>query len=353
MKFSTNVNIYNYMSTLPYELISACRKYPEKHKCGDAVNYRYLTDQNVLIVALADGVGSKPCDWKASAYTCETLCSYLEEHLDTKDIPLSLEKAIHRVNQQVVSYEGNCRYMMSTLVVVIWDFLNKMLYYDSIGDSRIYTIHKKHIAQLSKDEVKTVLRRKPDGKLMISSGSTFVSEGITNAIGSSEMQTHVNSITTQEIQAILLASDGFYNCKSSFERDIQRLVSSLSLESEKENLLNSYKEFQTDDMSFALARVKNYKEEGDAIAQAILQKKSLENFSKKELSDAILVGVEKGIKERNTADVMLFLSLCNTKFIDLGRSNLANFLSQMQAHSFESGGIYQEIVLMMRKSRLA
>jgi hypothetical protein len=44
-------------------------KKPGKLRCGDYVDYAVLESENLIVLALADGVGSTACDWKASIFS--------------------------------------------------------------------------------------------------------------------------------------------------------------------------------------------------------------------------------------------------------------------------------------------
>jgi serine/threonine protein phosphatase PrpC len=49
---------------------------PKKGKVKNGDHFGFYEDNRVQIVAVADGVGGKPCDWKASEQACEDLVSY-------------------------------------------------------------------------------------------------------------------------------------------------------------------------------------------------------------------------------------------------------------------------------------
>jgi serine/threonine protein phosphatase PrpC len=222
--------------------LSICN--PNKTKCGDAYQIFDDTEEKLLILVLADGVGSCVCDWKASEMTCQKFVQYFTENKNENNIPKRIIQAVEETDKAVLNEEGFCAGMKATFVGVVWDYAQGIIYHIGIGDSRIYSIEKETIRQISKDETATIIRKGKDGKPLIVSGMTVVSEGVTNVIGALVsvvvMQFEVENAdgTSRNIrEGVLLASDGFYNCKSSFEDQVERKKTSNSAYGKNHSIL--------------------------------------------------------------------------------------------------------------------
>lgn len=75
-----------FLMVFDFAALSICD--PNKTKCGDAYQIFDNTEEKLLILALADGVGSCVCDWKASEMTAKSL-SNISQKTKTKPIFLS------------------------------------------------------------------------------------------------------------------------------------------------------------------------------------------------------------------------------------------------------------------------
>jgi len=110
---------------------------PNKLKNGDYCQSHFLTDENILIVVLCDGVGSNACDWKASKIGCEFFIENFKNG-NPSNITQRITQAIEAVNQEILLEVGSCENMKSTFTTVVWEFDANKFHYVSIGDSRIY-----------------------------------------------------------------------------------------------------------------------------------------------------------------------------------------------------------------------
>ncbi|WP_211356955.1 hypothetical protein, partial [Phaeodactylibacter luteus] len=54
------------------EISKKSYKNPHKKRNGDFCEFEIIENGNLVILALGDGVGSSPCDWKASKVCCQT-----------------------------------------------------------------------------------------------------------------------------------------------------------------------------------------------------------------------------------------------------------------------------------------
>jgi RHS repeat-associated protein len=127
------------------------------------------------VAEIADGVGSRPCDWLAA----QTACQKFIESLTLPLLPDSWEHSIRIIDQIVSNPPEECKGMMTTFVAVVWNLYENYVEFVSIGDSRIYLVKKnKEVIQLTKDESKAVNLRDKNGKLLLSGGYTHIRSGI-------------------------------------------------------------------------------------------------------------------------------------------------------------------------------
>ena len=107
------------MST-KFEIFGISQVERNKGKCGDYYAYKVFNDEWV-VMALADGVGSMPCDWLASKTTCEMFIQKIGEKVKDGFDPECIEQLCAEVDKYVSNPPGDCKGMMSTLVAVKWN----------------------------------------------------------------------------------------------------------------------------------------------------------------------------------------------------------------------------------------
>jgi serine/threonine protein phosphatase PrpC len=101
-----------------FELASRSAKKPRKARNGDQVLTRETEDGTALLV-LADGIGGRPCDWKASDVACEGPADTLEERSGTLDE--RLEAGVEAAHRRVQKETGQCEGMLAALVALAWE----------------------------------------------------------------------------------------------------------------------------------------------------------------------------------------------------------------------------------------
>ena len=237
-----------------YEIVGFSQIEKNKGKCGDYYAYKVFNDE-LVVMALSDGVGSKPCDWLASKTTCEKFLVKIEEKLSNGFDPNCLLQVCSEVDKYVSNPPGDCKGMMSTLVAVIWNIHNDFLHFINVGDSRIYKVSKEDaITQISTDDLKPVNIRDKQGNLILSGGFTVARTGLTNAFGLSNVKVSPQKCEFSGGDTIILASDGFYNCSPEFNRDILDIAHSFNLEKSVKKTIQKYMDFQDDDSTILILR---------------------------------------------------------------------------------------------------
>lgn len=107
---------------------------------------------NVLLAAVADGVGGHKAGEIASRIAVETIHSVIAECANLDDPASLLVQAFQAANQHIVQQaqtHGEWNGMGSTCVCVL--IINQRLYIANLGDSRLYLIREKDILQLTYD----------------------------------------------------------------------------------------------------------------------------------------------------------------------------------------------------------
>lgn len=323
---------------------------PKKKKNGDFCVYKIIQKENLAVLTIGDGVGSQPCDWKASRISCKKFIEIFEKK-EKEEISERIISSISSINLEVRSESGDCEDMRSTFCVVVWDFNTNQIYYSSIGDSRIFQFSNNKINQISKDDVKLITLKTNDGKPIMVSGTTILSESITNVIGNSNLSIEINTKPDRDIDAIILSTDGFHEITANFNTGMVEILNSLeNLDSSLENFYQKYKEKQNDDMTILVARKGNSSGNELSIIKRILNNDKTDSIGNWELTNSLIVGLENGIKEKDAFGVKKLLSFREEKNIDLGRENIGKIISLMMKINFQNGEIYQELLKIMRKS---
>lgn len=321
---------------------------PNKTKNGDFCSFDFLENEQILIAVLCDGVGSNACDWKASKVGCEKFISDFKIEVK-ENITTRISSAIKKVNQELLLEIGSCEFMKSTFTTIVWELEKNQYHYVSIGDSRIYEYKNDQVTQISKDETKSVILKKKDGKPMIISGVAVVTEGITNAIGSGSLQFQIFTKDITLTKGLILATDGFFNVSNQFPNHMIDVLNSINFQSALDQLQSKYKENQKDDMTILAIRKIESNKNDDDILKAILTNKPLSDWSDLVISKAALQGIEDGIKNLNVDQVSHLLQFSEKRNFDFGRKSMTDLISLMAKMNFQERDIYQKILNMMRQ----
>ncbi len=127
-----------------------------KEKCGDAFAVQELKEENLVILAVADGVSSYPCDWLASKTACETVVSVFAETKES--IPGRMKTAAAKANNAIRSaVNDSCKGMMTSLSLAVWEIGEDKIHILNVGDSRIYVGTEANLMQITVDDTTSVL----------------------------------------------------------------------------------------------------------------------------------------------------------------------------------------------------
>ncbi len=308
-------------------------KLPNKSKNGDAVSSFDIEDLGLSFFLLADGVGGCVGDYKASDTAVEVFELCFRES-DEKNIPKRISNSIEEINNLILSETGYYQGMKTTLVVTVLDIKNSVLYYSSIGDSRLYRIDSTTVEQLSMDEVKAVVRKKQDGSPIVQGGAIVNAIGVSNVIGTKLLQHDVKSIKIEESSSFLLASDGFYDKMIDADVYLPKMHKTLYFDNQFRHLQEDVQRQQDDDASAIFFRI--IKEEDNQLWKA-----------QKQIFDNLLDAIESKDEKK---------AISITRTISLSQyDNTFNFydtaIKRMRAIAFNSSALYSELVGLLRESR--
>ncbi|MER5108813.1 PP2C family serine/threonine-protein phosphatase [Providencia stuartii] len=164
--------------------------------------------KDIIVVALADGMGGMEGGANAASITISTLFS---EMVKNSNLPIRscIEKAVLAASKSVFNiYRGNGG---ATLSVIVFDG-NSDVIAINIGDSRIYSLEDHSIKQLSEDDTLAVLARKFNNTNMTNNDSDIDSKfggELVQFIGlEGPLEIHYIEINMLSDATILLSSDG-------------------------------------------------------------------------------------------------------------------------------------------------
>jgi len=327
----------------------------DKSKCGDYFLHKTFQDKFIVLV-VADGVGSRPCDWLASKTTCEKFIEVIEEKInDNCDNHDNFEAndlidICTKVDTSVSNAPDTCKGMMSTLVAAVWNRETNFLHFINVGDSRIYKISKDNqITQLTSDDIKDVNVRDKNGKLILSGGYTVTRSGLTNVFGLSNVKVVPQNGEFNSGDTILLATDGFYNCSSTFKHDILNIFHSVNLNESVSKLLHYYQDYQTDDATVLVLR-------NNIIDFDLPKNKSQIDYSeiknkvgKFQLIDLMYEKLKESILQKNKNIALETLKIMENDLILPSREMLDDLILLTQKENYTENTIIRGIVNLIRK----
>lgn len=191
---------------------------PSKKRCGDNCG-NALGNSNVVVACVADGVGGLAQDWKASMLAVDVFLDTMRRGSGPASNECML-CALEAANRAVLDACTDEPRMASTFVAVTWDSSTGLIYWTSIGDSRLYQVDTYGTMRLlSCDQTQAMLLRDSSGKLVASSGAVAVRAGLTAAIGDYNLDPKVETLVGTDTVALLLVTDGMYN-NQAFSKDM-------------------------------------------------------------------------------------------------------------------------------------
>ncbi len=332
-----------------FEIFGKSIKDPEKHKNGDFYDYIIL-DNNLLVLALADGVGSKNCDWLASQTACKLFIQFCKEQLVENYTSDDIRKICTQVDFEIAHHtEENCKGMLTVFSAIVWSPKNDSFHFINIGDTRIYKCSNGDLQQITEDQTKDVIMRDKSGKLLSSHGSTIVRTGVTNALGTGNAYIKVDINTLSFGEALILASDGFYNILPSFKSDMLQLIQTSEISREADKIFRLYVDYQNDDASILVLRRNDINPETKAKYQSVNDFDNIRaNTPKHLLSFLLMDDLRFNIKNKNKEICIRILDVMSNNFFLPSATQLNELLNYCKISNFTDGQIYSRIVALIR-----
>lgn len=299
-----------------------------KEKCGDAFAVQELKEEKLIILMVADGVSSLPCDWLASKTACETVVSVFTK---TKgSIPDRMKTAAGKANNAIrSSVNKSCEGMMTSLSLAVWKIGEDIIHLLNVGDSRIYVGTEANLEQITVDDTTSVLVKR-GGEVLLNAGMPVFMRGVTRSLGQGDPLTY--EVETHEFSSkdlLVLVSDGI--CKNeAFTSDLKDIFSHSSLSEKLTQLVKSNSEKNKDDATLIVLWHTEKDENLRAVYEECVREKI--DFRDKELSgqnvieflqDDLFDKLSQNLNEK--ADELLnYAAQFNLKF---SRAFLSDFLS--------------------------
>lgn len=305
-----------------------------KSKNGDAVKVEELINESIYMFLVADGVGGCVGDYKASKTVVDEFCKNFRENENKNNIKNRISNAIEITNQTILNEIGFYKGMKSTLVLAILNTKSKKVYFVGIGDSRIYNVTSNNVTQLTKDQTKTIIRRKQDGTPITVNGSIVNATGVTNVFGIKKLTYKINEFEIKKTQAFLLASDGFYSGLSNGYKDFMELLKASDLKREFELLAKKVFNQQNDDASAVFFRV-------------IFEEDNTEILERVKIPELLL----QNITTQRVEYINKYLNIIERDNIELSFSYYEKAIKLLMTLGINESEIYQRLVSLLKKSR--
>lgn len=220
----------------------------QKHRCGDHILFAEILVEQLVVLTLADGIGSLHHDHEASKTACAGFVESFASAEQT-DLCLRFEKALKEADKAVSDPpDPEMKGMMCTFIGVVWDMKLNRILYDSIGDSRLFKHTSTGLERISTDDKKAVIIRDKSGKLISQNGVLVVREGLTNALGYHGAKIMVKTAEFGVGESLVLSSDGMYELPD-FEKQMLDVLKNSDLDAALERFVRKNKELFNDDAS--------------------------------------------------------------------------------------------------------
>lgn len=177
-----------------------------KAKCGDSFAIEFIEEERLLVLTVADGVSSSPCDWKASETACEALLERFKSA--SGNVPQRMVNAATKAHNAVREIEGQCSGSITSLTFVVWETSSEEIHVLNVGDSRVYLGIDSVLEQITSDDVQPVILKR-NGEVVLQAGVPVFMRGVTRSLG--QIEALEFTVATHEFKSnhiLLLVSDG-------------------------------------------------------------------------------------------------------------------------------------------------
>ncbi len=190
---------------------------PEKRRSGDSYVHFELPEQGLVVAAVADGVGSHPCDWAASKAACEAIRPAFTGKRDRTPED-KLARAVDMAHDAVQSLRDEAEGAQSTLVLAVWRPAESVCWYASAGDSRLYRVGAGAPEQLTRDDVHDEVVKR-EGHAVLQAGTVASRRGVTRVLGQpGPLDVEVRTVEPGPGELLALVTDGCHEIHGFVDR---------------------------------------------------------------------------------------------------------------------------------------
>lgn len=195
-----------------YAIAGKTNKNQNKKFNGDY--FEFASVNGFEILTLADGVGSRPCDYEASKLSCNLFIEKCKAALKPDSpIDVFMTDSLADIDIHLSEMKGKCQGLLACFVAVIWPVDKDYFYFVNLGDTRLYIYTQSNeIIQITKDEAEESVVRDKSGKVTFFSEGTVAKSLITNSLGIGNSHIKIESHECSSADMLMLSSDGFYGC---------------------------------------------------------------------------------------------------------------------------------------------
>jgi len=191
--------------------------------------------------------------------------------------------------------------------------------------------------------------RKPNGKLELTNGSTVVRTGLTNAFGLNNVNIKVQTYEFLPGETLFLASDGFYECHSTFDDDLRNIAHSLSLNETTAKVFKFYENYQTDDATLLILRNHQL---GITLPEIynIQYTDIKDHCAKFQCTELMYEKLKHTMLKKNRTEALATLAIMETAYLIPSKAMLDALIETMKTENFTDGAVFAGIVRLIREA---
>lgn len=299
----------------------------DKAKCGDSFVVEYLENEEILLLVVADGVSSCPCDWKASEVACNVVVKKFKDSQGS--IATRMISAAEKSNNAVSQIDGKCAGSITSLTFAAWHVNEDEIHILNVGDSRLYLGPENKLEQITHDDVAPVLLKR-NGDVVLQAGVPVFMRGVTRSLGQTdplEFEVQIQPFRSHEI--VLLVSDGISKNDaftinftsifggSDFEEKLTQLIRENSYNNRDDATMVAV--WRTDTSEAISGKIERCIQEGVDFRTSMIGVNQVLEFIKIELSTKMAAGLN--------SEVYTILDYAKEFGVKLDRDFLSGFLS--------------------------
>jgi serine/threonine protein phosphatase PrpC len=332
-----------------FELASHSIPKPGKPRNGDHV-LTHEVDQGIVVLVVADGVSSRPCDWLASETACRVATDAFAQASGT---PVErIQTAIREANLRVSREMGPCQDMLAAFAIVAWEQGCDHAHFSGLGDTRIYHMLPNEIELLTQDDAITEMVR-PDPKTSLPGAVPFQRRLISRAIGEpQDRPIEVGTVALPHGAGLALASDGLYPL-GSFKSQLRRVYEAGNLQGALQAWLASSLLGNEDDATLAVLRRNDMAPENRAAYRRALDSGvdfRTQNLYAHLLLRELLDEMERSVAEMNGERIEQCVSYMETFSLRPSREVLIPLLDRLAANGVCERSLFDRVVQLVRLS---